>query len=308
MINRLAVALALLASVVLLAAGCDGSAGHLPANRPNQHPVGEEAVAGPDDSLRVAVLDVIESERVFYLDHNSSQFNIDSVSKAGQYVTVWVALKNTGASPRKFLMGGGRLWASGAVYYSSGTARKGIVHPRLSDGIIELPPKDLTVVSLYFDVPADADPAERLNTSYNFPHPKQKGVFMQTPVTFDLTRSTLGDVPPTWWLALQLELTNAREYDLAYMLFDSASREQFTADQYAAGLQRDPSLVVTDYAFRDTQINQDRASTERVLRYTDNKTHAEGQDVERQEFVRENGLWRIVAGAEQIRRFSAEPA
>ena len=103
MINRLAVALALLASVVLLATGCGGSAGN-----PYQHPVGEEAVAGPAHlrpDLRVAVLDVIESERVFYLDHNSSQFNIDSVSKAGQYVTVWVALKNTGASPRKFGMG-----------------------------------------------------------------------------------------------------------------------------------------------------------------------------------------------------------
>jgi hypothetical protein len=295
MINRLAVALALLAAVVLLAAGCGGSAGN-----PYQHPVGEEAVAGPDDPLRVAVLDIIESERVFYLDHNSSQFNIDSVSKAGQYVTVWVALKNTGASPRKFGMGGGRLRAGGAVYYASGTS---IEHPRLSDGIIELPPKDLTVVSLYFDVPADADP-ERLNTSFWFPLPSRNRTSVGWPVTFDLTRSTLGDVPPTWWLALQLELINAREYDLAYMLFDSASREQFTADQYAAGLQRDPSLVVTDYAFRDTQITpskfpQDRASTERVLRYTDNKTHAEGQDVERQEFVRENGLWRIVAGAEQ---------
>jgi hypothetical protein len=163
MINRLAVALALLASVVLLATGCGGSAGN-----PYQHPVGEEAVAGPAHlrpDLRVAVLDVIESERVFYRDHNSSQFNIDSVSKAGQYVTVWVALKNTGASPRKFGMGGSRLRAGGALYSASGTS---IVHPRLSDDIIELPPKDLTVVSLYFNVPADADP-ERLHTTFDFP-------------------------------------------------------------------------------------------------------------------------------------------
>lgn len=160
MINRISVALALLASVVLLAAGCGGN--------PYQHPVGEEAVAGPAHlrpDLRVAVLDVIESERVFYLDHNSSQFNIDSVSKAGQYVTVWVALKNTGSSPRKFGMGGHRLRAGGALYSAYGTS---IVHPRLSDDIIELPPKDLTVVSLYFDVPADADP-ERLHTTIDFP-------------------------------------------------------------------------------------------------------------------------------------------
>jgi hypothetical protein len=93
------------------------------------------------------------------------------VSKAGQYVTVWVALKNTGASPRKFGMGGSRLRAGGALYSASGTS---IVHPRLSDDIIELPPKDLTVVSLYFNVPADADP-ERLHTTFDFPPPSGIG-------------------------------------------------------------------------------------------------------------------------------------
>ena len=104
-------------------------------------------------------------------------------------------------------------------------------------------------------------------------------------------------------LALQYEYINTRNFEDAYALFAEQSRQEVSLRQYRAFFEANAPYSVTDYAFSPAQVQGDSASVD--VEFT--ATSAWGAErLERtQEFVRENGEWRVVMRPEQVAIFTA---
>lgn len=104
-------------------------------------------------------------------------------------------------------------------------------------------------------------------------------------------------------LALQYEYINQGDFEKAYSLFAEQSRQEVSLRQYRAFFEANAPYSVTDYSFSPAQVQGDSASVD--VEFT--ATSASG--VERlqrtQEFVREDGEWRVVMRPEQVAAFTA---
>ena len=108
---------------------------------------------------------------------------------------------------------------------------------------------------------------------------------------------------PEGVLALQYSRLNAGDYEGAYALFDEASKQATSADQYRAYFESLAPYSITDYSFPSVNIQGDTATVEAAL----TASSAEGEESYQvtQELVREGGAWHPVMRDEQLANFAA---
>ncbi len=109
-----------------------------------------------------------------------------------------------------------------------------------------------------------------------------------------------GDSPEDT-LALQYEHINGGNFESAYSLFAQQSQQEVSLEQYRAFFESNAPYSVTDYSFSPAQVRGNSASVDAAF----TTTSASGVErLERtQEFVRENGNWRVVMRPEQVAIF-----
>jgi hypothetical protein len=238
------------------------------------------------------VLAVTQSETWNYPE-TVDNFGSESTSYAGRFNTVWYSVRNTGTSSLSFPNLTATVTAdTGEKFSRSGDA----VCPQTDPGPSGVQPRGLAVGCMVFDMPSDTMP-DTLKVNF--------GKSADENAIVDLTRANLGRIGPDETLAMQYEFYNVEQYGAAYDLFDSESRQKFTLAQYEAGSSEEyKRYPISSYAFPSVRIHGDRAEVERVLTLYDKKNFEPITDRKTQQFVREDGVWRIIARDSQVEFFS----
>ena len=128
-----------------------------------------------------------------------------------------------------------------------------------------------------------------------------------TPFEFRVGRTPMDEEDdedsPEDVLALQYEYINRGDYERAYSLFAERSQREVSLARYRKFFEDNAPYSVTDYSFSPAEIEGDSASVDAAFTVTS----ASGVErLERtQEFVREDGDWRVVMRPEQIAAFTA---
>jgi hypothetical protein len=104
-------------------------------------------------------------------------------------------------------------------------------------------------------------------------------------------------------LALQYEYINSGSFEEAYSLFAEQSRREVSLEQYTAFFEANAPYSVTDYSFSPAQVQGDSATVD--AEFTVTSASGVEQLQRTQEFVRENGEWRVVMRPEQLAAFTA---
>jgi hypothetical protein len=104
-------------------------------------------------------------------------------------------------------------------------------------------------------------------------------------------------------LALQYEYINSGNFEEAYSLFAEQSRQEVSLTQYRAFFEANAPYSVTDYSFSPAQVQGDSASVD--VEFTATSASGEERLQRTQEFVRENGDWRVVMRPKQVAVFTA---
>ena len=103
-------------------------------------------------------------------------------------------------------------------------------------------------------------------------------------------------------LALQYEYINGGDFGKAYSLFAEQSRRQVSLGQYRAFFEANAPYSVTDYSFSPPEVQGDSASVD--VEFTANSASGTERLQRTQEFVRENGDWRVLMRPEQVAVFT----
>ena len=115
--------------------------------------------------------------------------------------------------------------------------------------------------------------------------------------------TTAPDEAPEDVLASQYELVNAGAYEAAYDLFDSASQQLVSPEQYASYFASLAPYEITSYSFPSVQV-QGEAATVVVDIVVSSSNGVEGYTVT-QQMVLEAGSWRVVMRDDQVVAFTA---
>ena len=115
--------------------------------------------------------------------------------------------------------------------------------------------------------------------------------------------TTAPDEAPEDVLASQYELVNAGAYEAAYDLFDSASQQLVSPEQYASYFASLAPYEITSYSFPSVQV-QGEAATVVVDIVVSSSNGVEGYTVT-QQMVLEAGSWRVVMRDDQVAAFAA---
>jgi hypothetical protein len=289
---------------VLFVAGCgapDSGGFEAKESKPAPEKTAPEAMEAPEspvvgesmdaEDFEFRVLDVTRDQRWFYPETEDG-YGSQAESFAGEFVTVWYSVRNTGVQPMSLRPGANLETDSGETFSRSETAT--------CDELKRLQPRALELGCFVFDVPEDAAP-ESVWVRFN------RGNL--APETFNLTEARLEDVSPEETLAMYWEYLNVGYFDLAYDQFASESKAQFTSEQFQTAMTTGTSeqwrrYPISDYAFPSVEIEGDRATVERVMMTYDNKNYESSQQRKTQEFVKEDGAWRIIARPDQVEYFT----
>ena len=119
-------------------------------------------------------------------------------------------------------------------------------------------------------------------------------------------RQPLEDRSPEEVLALQYEYINSGDFENAYSLFAEQSQRDVSLEQYGAFFKANAPYSVTDYSFSAPQVQGDSATVD--VTFTSNSAAGAEQLQRTQQFVRENGEWRVVMRADQVAAFKEQQA
>jgi len=117
------------------------------------------------------------------------------------------------------------------------------------------------------------------------------------------TEPTSPETSPEDVLALQYERINGGNFPGAYALFASQSQQEVSLNQYRAFFEANAPYSVTNYSFSPAQVQGDSATVDG--NFTVNSAGGTEQLQRTQQFVRENGEWRVLLRPEQIAAFTA---
>jgi hypothetical protein len=253
------------------------------APKPPESPVVGETLDYGEFEFRV--LSVTKDKHWFYPETETG-FGSQEESLAGEFVTIWYSVSNTGATPLR-LSPGANLTVSSGETFALATAQ--------CDELERLQPRELGLGCFVFDVPSDVE-AESVWVQFRHGN--------LAPETFDLTRADSA-AEADEILALQYEYLNCGYFSLAYDLFASESKAQFSEEQYVTAMSTGTSeewkrYPVSDFAFPRVTVEGDHAEVERIITTYDNKNYASSQERRTQELIKEDGQWRIVARPEQV--------
>lgn len=169
------------------------------------------------------------------------------------------------------------------------------------------PPREVTKeVTRTVTVAEAPPPAPRENADAPAPAPapapSQPPPPAASPPAVPAAPALPGQGSPEGVLALQYSRLNAGDYEGAYALFDEASKQAASADQYRAYFESLAPYSITDYSFPSVDVQGDTATVEAAL----TTSTAEGQESYQvtQELVREGEEWRPVMRDEQLASFA----
>ncbi len=257
------------------------------------------------DSFEYRVLDQLATDRYFYKVDPFIDTVVEGYSQAGRFLVVTYSVTNT--SPQ----------AVEANLAASVHARNGdgevevyeendqIFHPKAGSSAVELAPRQMGTSQFIFDVPADVEP-ELITVRVG----DEFGSQQRDAGAIDLTREDPRGPRPEEVLALQYEYTNMDLWEQAYGLFAQESKDRVTLEQYqgsSEAAEAEDAASIKDYAFPSVEVQGNRATIERVLTGSFEKT-GETQDRNTQEAILEDEGWRILMREDQVEIFTGAGA
>jgi hypothetical protein len=257
--------------------------------------VGENVDGG---SFDFRVLDYFVTDHYHYRTDPYLGNAQDTFSKAGKFVIVNYSVTNTGpqtANPNPI----GQLHVRAGDKTEIYEETEEVTPPHhLTPGLPmeDLPPRQMRVSQLIFDVPSDVEPElVAVRTQPTIDTIEEVGVV-------DLTASDPLGPRPEEIVALLYEYSNMTNWEGEYALYSQSSKDKVPLEQYKATLKQDVSMSVTDYVFPSVEVEGDHATIEFVMTYST----PEESDLQLKttlEAVLEAEGWRVVMLDEQVEHF-----